>query len=149
MGMQDPRQAVSALTGEHQLATLFARSPVEARAPEQQLFHPLWTLLDQDCSRGAIYQTISSLDGVFEMQKNVVLSAHRHGNAALGVGGVRLAQRFLGEDQHPAGLSQSDCGPQTRDSSADHDEVGLLRKPHSVRLSPRNRRPFTYNRAKV
>ena len=130
--MQDAIAAVRAFAGQHELP-VFA---VEVRTPAQQFLHALRAFLHQHARRFAIHQAIAGVDGVFQMQRDVFFAAHRDGDAALRVVGVRFAEGFLGHDQDAGSVrSQANRGAQAGDACADDDEVGLLFLNHEAEPS--------------
>ena len=131
MRMQNPRQAVRAFARPHQLAGPRARSNPVPHA--QQLLHPPRPLLHQDRRCLSIHQAIAGRNRVCQMQRHVLLAAHRHGDPTLRIRGIRLGQAFLGDHQNAACFGQGYRGPQPCNPTTHHQKINSA---HCLRLAP-------------
>ena len=126
VGVQNARQRVRALARAQQLAGL----GIEGRAPLDQLRHAHRPLGHQRLRRGAINQPVPGVDGVFQVQRNVRVALHGHGNAALRIVGIGLGHRLLGDDQNIAVARQFDRRAQPGHARSHHQKVHLRRCCH-------------------
>ena len=90
IGVQNAGQGVRALASAQQLAAFIAACPVKVRAPLNQLGHAHRPLGHQNLGRGTIDQPIASVDRVFQMQRDVLVTLHGDGDAALRIVRVGL-----------------------------------------------------------
>jgi hypothetical protein len=142
VGVQNAGQGVSALAGAQQLAGPRISLAVKVRAPLDQLRHAHWPLGHQHLGRGPVNDSIACVYGVFKVQRHVLVALHRHGDAALRVVGVRLAQRLLGDHQNLAVARQLDGRAQPGHSRAHHQKVHFNRLSHNHSgYHPREQRP--------
>ncbi len=127
--VENPIAAVRPLARQHQLPA-FA---VELRSPAQQLLDAQRPFLHQHPRRLAVYQAIARIHRIVQMQRDVFLAAHRNGDPALRIIGVRFVERFLRHHQHAGAIrSQADRGTQPRDPRAHNNEVRFLDCSHQL-----------------
>ncbi len=101
--MQNPRQAVRALARPQQLSRLAVLSTcltVERRPPSQQLFHAPRPLFHQNRRSLAIHQPIARSHRILQMQRDILVPTHRHGDPTLRISRIRLRQILLRHHQH-------------------------------------------------
>jgi hypothetical protein len=81
-----------------------------------------------------VAQTRATGDRILLVRFNTVLRLKNRGNSALGIPGIGLMQRILGEKQNIGPfLRRRDCGPQTRDAPTDDQHIRqLLRQTRSL-----------------
>ena len=110
--MQDAGEGMSAFARAKELAArvIAARDglAVEVRAPLDQLGNAQRAFRDERLGRGTVDEAVAGVDGIFEVQGDVFIAFHGHGDAALRVVGVRLAERLLGDDQNIAVTGELD-----------------------------------------
>ena len=114
--MQHAAAAVGALAGEGQAGAL----AVEFRAPRDQLLDGRRPFFHQRVHRGAVAQTVAGVERVLLVQRDFVVVAERHGDAALGVFRAGFAKAFLGDHQNLARFGQFDGRAQPGHSGANH-----------------------------
>ena len=68
-------------------------------------------------------QAVTGLDGVIEVDRDLVFVGQGHGHAALGVLGAALRGRVLGDHEDIAVPCQLHRGTETGDAAADDEEV--------------------------
>ena len=122
-GMQDSADAVRRLETERRTTRLVA---IELHTPVNQLLHQAGTVLDERPDRGLVAETVAGRQGVAPVQRRTVIGAHRGGDAALGVAGVALGGRGLGENEDAAARRQRDRRAQSRDAAADDQKIGVF-----------------------
>ena len=128
VGVQDAGQRMRAFAGAQVLATrLGLRRPwlIEVRAPLDELGDAQRAFGDQRLGGGTIDQAVAGVDGVFKVQRDVLVALHGDGDAALRVVGVRLAERLLGDDQNLAVAGQLNGGAQAGNARAHHQKIHL------------------------
>ena len=101
---------------------------VEACAPLDEFGDAEGPFGDEGFGGGPVDDAIAGGDGVFEMEGNVLIAFRRYGDSALGVMGVGLAERFLGDDEDIAVAGQFDCGTKAGNTCA-HNQIIDLRGP--------------------
>ncbi len=132
VGVQDARQRVRALAGAQELAGSRIPSRSKLRAPLDQLGHAQRPLGHQRLGRGPVNESIAGVHGVFEMQRNVLVALHGHGDAALRVVGVGFAQRLLGDHQDLAVARQLHRRAQPGHARAHHQKIHLSQPCHKL-----------------
>ena len=126
VGVQDAGQGVRAFAGAQQ----FARFGIEGRAPLDQLGHAHRPFGHQRLGGGTIDQPVAGVDGVIEMQCNVRIAFHGHGDAALRIMGVGLGNGLLGDHQNLAVTGQFDGRAQPGHARSHHQKIDLRRNCH-------------------
>jgi hypothetical protein len=117
---------VRALAGAEQLAGF----GVKVRAPLDQLGHADRPLGHQHLGRRTIDQPIAGVDGVFQVERNVLIALHGHGDAALRIVGVGLGHGLLGDHQDLAVARQLDGCAQPSHARSHHQKIDLRRCCH-------------------
>ena len=107
-----------------------APSRIEGRAPLDQLGHAHRTLGHQRLGGGTIDQPVAGVHRVFQVQRNVRVALHGHGDAALRVVGVGLGHRLLGDHQNLAVARQLDGRAQPGHARSHHQKIHLRRYFH-------------------
>lgn len=121
--VRDTAPVVAALAGELDLTGL---GGVEVRAGGDQPAYGVGTLGDQGADRVLVAQARARDQGVVQMLLRGVAVAQRGGDAALRPARGAVVQAGLGDhDRAQPGGRAAQRGGQTRDSGADHDDVGL------------------------
>ena len=95
VGVDDPHVAVAAFASECEMAGL----DIEPRSPGDQLLDPAGGLADDHFDDLFVAQTGPGGERVLDVVLEAVLGIGDAGDAALGVGAVRLPQAVLGDDQ--------------------------------------------------
>src|SRR5262249_9136702 len=128
--VQDARAAVCSFTRKCE----FGAVAIESSAPPDQLLDARWSFFYQDPGRFRVDQAVAGVDGVLQLESDLLLIAQRHCDAALRILCVRFSKLLLGYDKHTAGGGQSNCCAQACDASANHNKVYLcLRGIHRSR----------------
>ena len=105
------------------------------RAPLEQFEHALRALFDDDANGLLIAQSHADDFGVVDVRLDRIERLKHRRDAALGVPGVRLIDRVLGEEKRlrPV-LRGRDRGAQAGDAAADDEHIrDLLRKPRRLK----------------
>jgi hypothetical protein len=68
----------------------FSIGLVELCTPADELLNPIRSFLDQDTHRFTATQAVSGLDGIRQMDGNIILFAQSHGYSALREDGIAL-----------------------------------------------------------
>ena len=131
VGVQDAGQGMSAFAGAEELAVL----GIKVRAPFDQLGDADRPLGNQSLGGGTIDQSIASVDGVGEMQRNIGIALHGHGDSALGVVGIGLGHGLLGNDENIAVAGQFDGRAQASYARPHYQKIDLLRCFHRVQAT--------------
>ena len=118
--MQHAVPAVRPFASEHELGAV----AIELRAPGNQLLDARRPLFHQDFHRIGITQAIAVAESVLQVQADFIFVAER-GNSTLGILRVGVGNFFFRQHEHTTSFRQFNRGPQARDTSADHYEVGL------------------------
>ena len=111
--------AVGAFAGKGQARAL----AVEFGAPFDQLADGRRPFLDQGVYRRALAKAVSRGQRVALVQRDFVVVAQGHGDAALGVFGGGLPQAVLGDYQDAARLRQFDGGAQPGHPRSDYQKI--------------------------
>ena len=130
VGMQDAGQRMSAFAGAQQLAGSRIPLAVEARAPLDQLGYAERAFGYERLGRGAVNDSIASIYGVLEMERDVLIALHGDGDSALGVVGVGLGHGLLGDHQDIAVAGQLHRRAQPGYARAHHQKVHLRQLCH-------------------
>ena len=126
VGVEDAGQRVSAFAGAEQAASF----RIKARAPLDEFGHAERAFGDERFGGGAVDEAVAGIDGVFEMEGDVLVAFHGDGDSALGVVGIGLAERLLGDDQDIAVAGQFDGGAQAGNACAHDQKINLLGRWH-------------------
>jgi hypothetical protein len=116
---------VSALAGAKQLAAPGIAVAIEVRAPLDELGDAHRPLGHQGLGSWPVNDAIASVYGVFKMQRNVPITLHGHGDSALRIVGVGLAQRLLGDHENVAVTGQLHRSAQPGNARAHHQKIHL------------------------
>ena len=127
VSVEDAGETVRAFARALELALGVA---VEGGAEVEQFVHAPGAGLDQQGGGGFADKAVAGGDGIGQVQPDVFVSTHGNGDAALGVGGVRFGERFLGDDEDGAGGTEAIGSTEARNAAAHHDEV----KPLHVKI---------------
>ena len=101
---------------------------VEVGSPLDEFGYAEGTFGDEGFGGGTVNYSIACIYGVFEVEGDVLDAFHGDGDSALGVMGVGLAERLLGDDQDIAVAGQFYGGAEAGNSCA-HNEIINLRGP--------------------
>ena len=101
--VQHAADAVGRLARQRDLAV---RLTIEGRAPVHQLVDVGRALRDENAHRVDVAEPVAGGERVLLVQPRVVVVAHRGGDAALGVAGVALGRRRLGQQEDLARLGE-------------------------------------------
>ena len=118
--VKDPPLAVRRLLGECEFGAFL----VELGPPPDELADAQGTFLDQGADRLPDAEAVARLDGVIEVDGDLVLVGQDHGHAALGVLGAALRRRVLGDHEDIAVPCELDGCTETGDTAADDEKVG-------------------------
>ena len=98
---------------------------IEIRAPLDELCHAQRAFADKRLGGGAIDKAVAGIHSVFKVQGDVFVALHGHGDAALRVVRVRLAERLLGDDENFAVARELDGGAKAGNARAHHQKIHL------------------------
>jgi hypothetical protein len=96
--VEDTRTTVRALARKHEFAVL----AIKGGSPVEKLLDTLRTLFHEYAGGFGIDQTVTSSQRIFEVECYVFIAAHGDCDAALGIGGIRLRELFLCDDEYGA-----------------------------------------------
>jgi len=128
VGVQDACQGMSAFAGAQQHAGI----GVKVGAPLDQFGYADRPLGHQHLGRGTINQPVAGVHCVFQVERNIPVALHGHGDTALSIVGVGLGHGLLGDHQDLAVAGQFDGSTQPCDACAHHQKIDLLRCFHRV-----------------
>ncbi len=95
-----------------------ARIALESASPRQKLLDIAGAIVDQDAHGVVFAKAVAGGNGIASVQGRGVVGPDGGRNPTLGVTGVALLGRGLGEHEHVTGLGQRDCRPQRSDPAA-------------------------------
>ena len=119
--IEDARLGVRAFARVQQIALGVA---VESHAVGYKVVYARTRVADHDVHALATVLVVTRLHGVLKVGFVVVLVKH-YGDAALGQHGVARLQVALGDEDYLAATRKLECCVQTRDATANHNNVTL------------------------
>jgi hypothetical protein len=119
---------MSGFTGTEKPAARAVVFAIEGRAPLDQFGDAFGAFGDEDFCGRAMNEPVTCGDGVFKMESDVFAALGGYGDAALGVVGVRFAERLFGDDEDLAVIGKSDSGPQAGHTCSDNEVVDAFRE---------------------
>ena len=105
----------------------FRAFAIELRAPVDQILNGGGAFFDQRVDGVLVAESVARVERVLLVQRDLIVVAERHGDAALRVFGRGLAQGVFGDHENAAGLRQFDCRAQTGDAGANDQKVAVHR----------------------
>jgi len=112
---------VSAFAGAQELAGF----SIELRSPLDELGYAEWTLRDEGFCGRAADDSVTCVDGVFEMERDVLFAFHGDGDSALCIVGIGLAERLLGDDENISVAGQLDSSAEAGNTRAHDQKINL------------------------
>ncbi|MNP51703.1 hypothetical protein D3C76_1460450 [compost metagenome] len=119
--MEDAPHAVGPLLGKRQLAVL----QVKLGTQLDQVPDAFWPLLDQHIYSVVVAEAGSGNQRVLAVVRKGILIGNNSRNAALGIAGIALGERLLGDHQHLALLCRLDGGEQAGNAGSDDNHIRL------------------------
>ena len=80
-------------------------------------------LFYEDTGSFGVDQTISGVEGVLQVESDLVLIAEGRGNASLRILRVGFCDFALGQHQDGSGIGEGDSGAESGDSRTNHHKV--------------------------
>ena len=121
VGVEDAGEGVGSFAG----AGEFSVFCVKGGAPLDELGDADGALGDESLCGRAVDEAVASVDGVFQVEADVLVALHGDGDTSLGVVGVGLGDGFLGGDEDVAMACELDGGAEAGDARADDEIVRL------------------------
>ncbi len=109
VSMQNAATAVGAFARESEPGAL----AIELSAPCDQLLDGGRTFFDQGANCFGIAEAVAGNEGVLLVQFDLIVVAESRSYASLRIFGGRFLQTVFGDDKHPAGRGELNCGAET------------------------------------